>query len=180
MREKWETQFVHEKAGFLWPAAAPVRTASLKWPVLGRPLGESSRCSGKKMQLGGWILWPSLNSWRLPLTAVGEDLQGFWVRLMSLWVQSPASGKRVAVYHSLYLDYYHAFYLLRLHLQFLYKWSHHVHFMPQGFVWCSCVALTAAGFCYRSGCIVGIGNEMSPAQFVQSVCEALCRSRCVK
>lgn len=83
IRGNWETHFVPEKAGFLWPAAAPVRTPGLKGPVLGSPLGESSRCS-KKMQLAGWILWPSLYSWRLPLTVVGEDLQGFWIRLMSL------------------------------------------------------------------------------------------------
>lgn len=84
VQEKLETHFVHEKAGFLWPAAAPVRASGLKGPVLGSPLGESWRCSKKKMQLAGWILWPSLYSWRLPLTVVGEDLQGFWTRLMSL------------------------------------------------------------------------------------------------
>lgn len=51
VRGKWKTHFVHEKAGFLGPAAAPVRTPGLKGPVLGSPLGESSRCSEKKMQL---------------------------------------------------------------------------------------------------------------------------------
>lgn len=84
LRGKWVTHFVHEKPGFLCPAAAPVRTPGLKGPVLGSPVGERWRCSAKKMQLAGWGLWPSVYSWRLPLTAVGEDLQGFWIRLMSL------------------------------------------------------------------------------------------------